>query len=164
MKAEPNDRQSAGKLGDAIRDLRRRAGLTQAQLAVAIGLAPTSIYRYEAGLTEPDLRTIQKLFVFADKQQDQIAKGLFKREIQENGDVIITGTEGSAVRLEVKGRPPSLAQLKVGHQPLTPREQILAIALILMLRNNLDESSEKMMKLLLDPWMKVAKDQFDQQP
>jgi hypothetical protein len=103
------------------------------------------------------------LFVFADKQQDQIAKGLFKREIQEGGDVIITGTEGSMLRIEVKDRPPSLAQLKVDHHPLTPREQILAIAFVLMLRNNVEESSEKMMKLLLDPWMKAAKDQFDQQ-
>jgi hypothetical protein len=30
-----------------------------------------------------------------------------------------------------------------------------------MMRNNLDESSEKMMRLLLEPWMKAAKDEVD---
>jgi transcriptional regulator with XRE-family HTH domain len=163
MNVKSNDRPAAGDLGDAIRELRRTAGLTQAQLAVAIGIAPTSIYRYEAGLTKPDVRTVQKLFVFADKHQDEVAKSFFREELEGSGDLIITGREGSALRLGVKDQGPSSLEWTVGSQPLTPQEQILAIAFVLMLRNNADESSEKkMMKLLLDPWMKAAKDLLEQ--
>lgn len=163
MNVKSNDRPSAGDLGEAIRELRRTAGLTQAQLAVAIGIAPTSIYRYEAGLTKPDLRTVQKLFVFADKHRDDAAKSFFRAELEGSGDLIITGREGSAVRVGVRVQSPSSSEWKVGSQPLTPQEQILAIAFVLMLRNNADESSEKkMMTLLLDPWMKAAKDLLEQ--
>lgn len=163
MNVKSIDRESAVEFANAIRDLRRTAGLTQAQLAVAIGIAPTSIYRYEAGLTKPDLRTIQRLFVFADKHQDQAAKRLFQRELQHGGDLIVTGTEGTALKMKLRERTPAAALLKAGSLPLTPREQVLAVALVLLLRNNVDESAEKMIKLLLEPWMKAAKDQLDQE-
>jgi len=51
----------ADNLGTAIRKYRQKAGLTQAQLAIALGLAPTSIYRYEAGVSMPDVGALQKL-------------------------------------------------------------------------------------------------------
>lgn len=162
MNVKSNDSESARELGNSIREFRRKAGLTQAQLAVAIGIAPTSIYRYEAGMTKPDLRTIQKLYVFADQQQNDIAKSIFKDELEEGGGLVITGTEGSVLRMKIKDSPAGAAPLKVGNQVLNLREQLLATAFVLMLRNNVDESSEKMMRLLLEPWMKAAKEQLDQ--
>ncbi|HTF62172.1 MAG TPA: helix-turn-helix transcriptional regulator [Edaphobacter sp.] len=53
MTVKLNNTDSMPELGSVIRDFRRTAGLTQAQLAVAMDIAPTSIYRYEAGMTKP---------------------------------------------------------------------------------------------------------------
>ncbi|HMF75631.1 MAG TPA: helix-turn-helix transcriptional regulator [Bryobacteraceae bacterium] len=150
------------ELGSVIRDFRRTAGLTQAQLAVAMDIAPTSIYRYEAGMTKPDLRTIQKLYIISDKYGDDEAKRHFLRELEENSEALFAAVPGSSGTTPAVAESSSLGQLLVGDQPLNPRERLLVIAFVLMLRNNVDESSEKMMKLLLEPWMRAAKDQFDQ--
>lgn len=48
-----------------IRELREAAGLTQAQLAARLGLAPATIYAWEARKNEPrasQLRALAKLF------------------------------------------------------------------------------------------------------
>jgi transcriptional regulator with XRE-family HTH domain len=161
MNVKSNESESARELGSAIRELRRAVGFTQAQLAVAIGIAPTSVYRYEAGMTKPDLRTVQKLFIFADQHQNEVAKKIFRGELEDDGTLVITGTEGSSLKMGIKDTGSSGDSFAVGKQALSPRERLLATAFVLMMRNNLDESSEKMMRLLLEPWMKAAKDEVD---
>ena len=45
----------------ALRDLREQAGLTQAELAVYIGVAPSTVYRWEAGQGEPSIGQAKRI-------------------------------------------------------------------------------------------------------
>jgi DNA-binding XRE family transcriptional regulator len=145
-------------LGKAIRKYRRDIGLTQAQLAVALGIAPTSIYRYEAGTSTPDVGALQKLYLHSENQQNSEAKKLFYDALTDKVGLGLTlGNRGDAASSNT-GTASSLRNVLVQGRPLTPREQLLAVALVIMLRNNLNDSSDKMMQLLLEPWMKAAKD------
>jgi DNA-binding XRE family transcriptional regulator len=145
-------------LGKAIRKYRRDIGLTQAQLAVALGIAPTSIYRYEAGTSTPDVGALQKLYLHSEHQQNNEAKKLFYDALTDKvGLGLSLGNQGDGA--SPNGGPSgSIRHVIVQGRPLTPREQLLAVALVIMLRNNLNESSDKMMQILLEPWMKAAKD------
>jgi transcriptional regulator with XRE-family HTH domain len=153
------------RLGEAIRKYRKETRLTQAQFAVALGVAPTSIYRYEAGASTPDVGTLQKLYMHADKEGNEDAKTVFYHALRAKAglSIIIDGIDevSSDLSNETKNRLSLIRHLQVQGRPLTPREQLLAIAFVLMLRNNVDESSDKMMRLLLEPWMKAAKDELD---
>src|SRR5215216_2773441 len=49
--------------GDLLRFLRRRVGLTQTELAIAVGYGHTQISRLEQNLRLPDIPTIESQFV-----------------------------------------------------------------------------------------------------
>ena len=51
--------------GDLLRFLRRRAGITQLELSIAVGYSDSQISRLEQNLRPPDLATIQARFVAA---------------------------------------------------------------------------------------------------
>ncbi|MCL2861563.1 MAG: helix-turn-helix transcriptional regulator [Firmicutes bacterium] len=55
-----------------IRELREEKGLTQGQLAKAIGVHRATIGHYEIGYTEPDIKTIKKLCKFFDVTSDYL--------------------------------------------------------------------------------------------
>ncbi|MCL2675324.1 MAG: helix-turn-helix domain-containing protein [Firmicutes bacterium] len=44
-----------------IKELREERGLSQAQLAAAVGLSQNTISQYETGILEPKNKTIKKL-------------------------------------------------------------------------------------------------------
>ncbi len=46
------------RLGDRIRTVREAAGKTQLEVAVAVGVDPKSIYRYEKDQTSPSVDTL----------------------------------------------------------------------------------------------------------
>jgi transcriptional regulator with XRE-family HTH domain len=48
--------------GDLLRFLRRRAGLTQTELSIAVGYSTAQISRLEQNLRPPDLPTIEARF------------------------------------------------------------------------------------------------------
>ena len=54
------------KVGDRIRVLRIKRGMSQAQLADAIGMKRSAIGNYERGIREPDLDTIEAFADFYD--------------------------------------------------------------------------------------------------
>ena len=49
------------RLSENIRALRRRHGLAQEQLAEALGMTPGAVYKWEAGLSQPELAVIVEL-------------------------------------------------------------------------------------------------------
>jgi transcriptional regulator with XRE-family HTH domain len=49
------------QLGQTLVDLRLKAGLTQSEVADAVGLSPRSIQRFEAGQDSPKYVTLFKL-------------------------------------------------------------------------------------------------------
>ena len=160
MNVKDNNPHDEFEVAKEIRDFRRAAGLTQAQFAVAVGVASTSVYRYEAGLSEPDLGTLQKLYIFADMKSDERAKTFFFRALQRKSglDQVQFGSSLSAQNM---GLPAHLKDVVFQGKTLNPREQLLVRAFVLMTRNNTDESSEKMLRVLLDPRMKQAKAEFE---
>ena len=44
-----------------LRDLREQAGLSQAELAVYIGVAPSTVYRWETGQGEPSIGQAKRI-------------------------------------------------------------------------------------------------------
>ena len=51
--------------GDLLRFLRRRMGITQTELAIAVGYSHTQISRLEQNLRLPDIPTIEARFISA---------------------------------------------------------------------------------------------------
>jgi predicted nucleotidyltransferase/DNA-binding XRE family transcriptional regulator len=52
---------SAASAADLLREARRKAGLTQSQLAARAGVAQSVVSAYETGTREPSLATLQRL-------------------------------------------------------------------------------------------------------
>jgi transcriptional regulator with XRE-family HTH domain len=160
MPVKRDQGSAPGKFGATIRKYRQEIGLTQAQLASALGLAPASIYRYEAGLSTPDVGALQKLYIHADGASNELAKAMFFEAICEK-----TGLDPAQFQTLLSGPRPARASpsktFTIEGGPLTPREWLLAIALVLMTRKNTDHSADKMIRLLLEPWMKEAKEEYD---
>lgn len=50
-----------GPSGDLLREARRRAGLTQAELGSLVGRPQSAIARWESGRVEPSLETLREL-------------------------------------------------------------------------------------------------------
>src|SRR5215510_14824292 len=57
--------------GDLLRFLRRRAGITQMELAIAVGYSDAQISRLEQNLRMPDIPTIEARFVSALGLEDE---------------------------------------------------------------------------------------------
>src|SRR5215213_900339 len=57
--------------GDLLRFLRRRVGLTQTELAIAVGYGHTQISRLEQNLRLPDILTIESQFIPALGLEDE---------------------------------------------------------------------------------------------
>src|SRR6266540_812458 len=57
--------------GDLLRFLRRRVGLTQMELAIAVGYSDTQISRLEQNLRLPDIPTIEVRFISALGLEDE---------------------------------------------------------------------------------------------
>jgi transcriptional regulator with XRE-family HTH domain len=57
--------------GDLLRFLRRRVGITQVELSIAVGYSDAQISRLEQNLRLPDLPTIQARFVSALDLEDE---------------------------------------------------------------------------------------------
>lgn len=49
------------RMGSRIRELRKRAGMTQSELASRLGISASAVGMYEQGRREPDNKTIVKL-------------------------------------------------------------------------------------------------------
>lgn len=58
------------KLAENIRALRRERRLTQEQLAEVLGVTVGAVYKWEAGLSQPELRTLMELADFFDTSVD----------------------------------------------------------------------------------------------
>ena len=62
-------------IGDKLRDTRKRALLTQQQLAAKSGVGVTTIIRIERNQVEPQARTIRKLAEALGVEPHELLKG-----------------------------------------------------------------------------------------
>lgn len=65
-----------------IQELRKRRGLTQGQLAEALGTTRVTIARYETGERTPRLQTIEKLAAILQVTPGEVAASLLQRNEQ----------------------------------------------------------------------------------
>jgi transcriptional regulator with XRE-family HTH domain len=63
-------------VGERIRKIRKRKGITQDHLAELAGLNRTHLYRLESGKQSMTLRTLKVIAVALDVRVGQIVKGL----------------------------------------------------------------------------------------
>jgi len=57
---------------ERLKELREEKGLSQTQIADAIGIRQQTISQYEKGITQPDIQTIKKLCDFFDVSADYL--------------------------------------------------------------------------------------------
>lgn len=65
----------AESVGPAIREARRQAFLTQAELASRAGIGLTTLNRIERGWVEPHFRTIRKIAAALGVEPHELVKG-----------------------------------------------------------------------------------------
>ena len=74
------------KFGEIIRDFRRKAGMTQAQLAKRLGISPSAVGMYEQGRREPDHNMLMKLCEVFNTTSDRLL-GMTRNSLREVSDV-----------------------------------------------------------------------------
>ena len=68
------------KLAENIRAYRRARSLTQEQLAEVLDVTGGAVYKWEAGLSQPELRTLMEMADFFDTSVD----ALLGYEVKDN--------------------------------------------------------------------------------
>ena len=58
------------QLAEQIRSFRKKRALTQEQLAEAMGVSTGAVYKWEAGLSQPELSMLLELADFFDTSVD----------------------------------------------------------------------------------------------
>jgi TolB-like protein/Tfp pilus assembly protein PilF len=117
-----------GKLitfGDLLRYLRRRAGLTQTELSIAVGYSDAQISRLEQNLRLPNLATVQARFLPALKLKNEVAATERLLELAQNAqqvraDHLVGGPEPRASQ-----RALSIAVLPFLNRSLDPENDYL---------------------------------------
>jgi DNA-binding XRE family transcriptional regulator len=130
-------------MSDAIRALRKDCLLTQVDFASALGVAPASVYRWEAGTSNPDFELVIGLWSLAAKHRSATAT-FFEEFLGDRIDAIKP--------LFAAAKAPVVEALDSAIADLSSDQYQLVLAFIEMLKNNKDETATQMMRLLLEPW------------
>jgi transcriptional regulator with XRE-family HTH domain len=147
------------QLAVAIRELRQSLSLTQVQLAAALGITPTSVYRYEAGSSFPDVNTLARFWQFAVNKKSPAA-------------IPFTAILAAAIpALQPVLEPPfqvDSAKLGSSREPkLTPEEELLVMAFVKMLQSSpidpLAKIARRVSETLLEPWYEQSKKELSEQ-
>ena len=129
-----------------LQRLRRDLSLTQVKLANALGIAPSSVYRYEAGGSDPTRAVLEKARDLALKNGLPYADDLAR----------ILG-EKAGGRSDLKEQ---FNQQTVSLAGLHPHERLLVAAFVKMLRTGRDETADKVIKVVLEPWMAEVEEEL----
>ena len=117
--------------GDMLRFLRRRMGLTQMDLAIAVGYSDTQISRLEQNLRLPDIPTIEARFVSALDLEDEPNAVARLLDLAANVRREDAPTSGLCPYKGLNYFDESDADLFVGRESLTAKlmERILSLSL-----------------------------------
>ena len=130
---------SANRMPDAIRALRKDCLLTQVDFASALGVAPASVYRWEASTSNPDFELVIALWALAAKHRSATAT-YFAEFLGDRIDAIKP--------LFAAAQAPTVRALDSAIADLSPDQHEQVSAFIAMLKNNKDETATQMMRLL----------------
>lgn len=109
----------AATFGDLLRQLRRRAGMTQADLAAAVGFSEAQISRLEKNLRLPNLEVIATIFVAALGLQEEPQQALRLVELAAlaRGEKPPTGL---TIQRQVRPLVVEAIHAAPGHLPIPP--------------------------------------------
>src|SRR5512143_1687842 len=116
--------------GDLLRFLRRRAGITQMELSIAVGYSNTQISRLEQNERLPDIPTIEARFVSALGLEDEPKAVARLLDLAENVRREDAPATGSSPYKGLNYFDESDADLFVGREALTAKltELVLSLA------------------------------------
>ena len=133
----------ANRMSREILNLRKDCLLTQVDFAAALGVAPASVYRWEAGTSNPDFEIVISLWSLATTHRSGTAT-YFAEFLGERIEAIKP--------LFAAAQAPVAEALDSVIADLSPDQHELVFAFIAMLKNNKDRTAAQIMHLLLEPW------------
>jgi len=136
--SEPTDR-----VAEAIRRLRKDCSMTQVEFAGALGVAPTSIHRWEAGTGSPEFEMVVSLWSLAIERGSATSKH-FAEFLSSRTDAIRPLFDAAQLPA-IKGLEREIASLQ-------PDNRQLVAAVIQMLKQDNDETAARVLRALLEPW------------
>ena len=77
------------KVGKAIRDLRKRAGYTQRDLAARMGISDKAVSKWERGISMPDITSLRRLAILLGTNVDNLLEGKSANNVENWHGVII---------------------------------------------------------------------------
>lgn len=135
--------EPSNRISQAIRRLRKDSGLTQVEFAAALKVAPTSIHRWEAGTGSPEFEMVVSLWSLAIERGSPTSR--------EFSEFLISRTDAIRPLFAAKELPEIQALDKeIAALPVEQRQ--LAFAFVQMLRQNTDEITDKIIRVILEPW------------
>jgi hypothetical protein len=121
--------------------------MTQVQFAAALQVAPTSIHRWEAGTGAPEFEMVVSLWSLAIERGSPTSKDF--------SDFLVSRTDAIRPLFEAKDLPDITAlDREIVALPVEQRQ--LALAFIQMLKHNSDEITDRIMRVILEPWRQKA--------
>ncbi|MFZ0592890.1 MAG: helix-turn-helix transcriptional regulator [Bryobacteraceae bacterium] len=133
--------------------MREDCSMTQVDLANALGIAPASVYRYESGTSTPNADVLYRLSRFAMERDVRYAHDFHQALSQRTqGLAPFAYDEELLERQNVVDR--ATAALRAD-------QQLIVLALVKMLRENEDKTAERVLNLVLEPWIAQAKAEMD---
>lgn len=135
--------EQANRMSIVIRTLRKDCGMTQVEFAAALHIAPASVHRWESGTSNPDFELAVSLWALANQYGSSTSKHFAE---------FLAGRVDAIKPLFAAAQAPIVQALDSALADLSPDHLHLVLALIEMLKNNKDKTSDQMLHFLLDPW------------
>lgn len=117
--------------------------MTQVEFAAALGVAPASVHRWEAGTSNPDFELAVSLWSLAIQHGSATSRRFAE---------FLAGRVEAIKPLFAAAQAPIAEAVDSAIADLSPDQMQLVLALIEMLKSNHDQTADQMLHLLLDPW------------
>jgi DNA-binding XRE family transcriptional regulator len=124
--------------------LRKDCCMTQVEFAAALGVAPASVHRWEAGTSNPEFELAVSLWSLAIEHGSATSARF--------ADFLVS--RATAIRPLFQATQTSSTealQSEIASLPAEKQHQ-LAFAFVRMLKHNTDETADQVMRLLLERW------------
>jgi transcriptional regulator with XRE-family HTH domain len=150
------------EVAQLIKELRREKKLTQVQLANELGLSPATVYRYESG-ARPDQLALLRLLQFAEKVGAGATANAFRNLLPDQTILLVNQSQPvfKGDRLRDNDSEAFLRTLGRIASKLSGPEKLQLLAFLLLLRGNTDRTVEKILTLMLEPWVERATQEFN---
>jgi DNA-binding XRE family transcriptional regulator len=145
--------ESVERIPEAIRALRKHCAMTQVEFAAALHVAPASIHRWEAGTSSPEFEMIVSLWSFAIEHGSATSK-YFAEFLASRTDAIRPLFDAAQL--------PAVQALDKQIASLAVDQRQLVLAFIEMLKQNADETADRVIRLLLEPWKQTHSENQNQ--